>query len=92
LDLNLLQITSGGGGTTIVIQVLQDGVPILTLLNNGITFPLGHSSYPFTIADTAGLPSLIEVQTNDGFGGIFIAFSSNFPDPASVLVGNATLS
>jgi hypothetical protein len=52
LDLNLLQITSGGGGTTIVIQVLQDGVPILTLLNNGITFPLGHSSYPFTTSFT----------------------------------------
>jgi hypothetical protein len=77
------------GGATVVVQIIQDGVPVLTVMNASNAFVLGHNLFPFTIA--AGVNSIIEVQTNNGIGSYMVAFSQPFP-PAATIVGTVTLS
>jgi hypothetical protein len=67
------------------VQVIQDGVNYLALLIVG-TYGLPSGSYnvPFTVLDTGGLPSLLQVQV-DWFGG------TTFTGPGN-MTGNGTIS
>ena len=91
LTLNLTK-NGASGSSTVVIYVLQDGVPILGLLANGFSYPLGNSAHNFTVG--AGVASVIEVQTFDTWGYIMIAGAGipMIPFPEGWLQGSATIS